>query len=82
MNKINYNSLKKVLSLKDMKNILGGSDGSGTPANCSRCPDDCHLCQCKHTYGVWYQCGTGDYIAKGACVQKDDETGGEYFRCD
>ena len=30
MNKISYGELKKVLSPKEMKNILGGSGGSGS----------------------------------------------------
>ena len=41
MNKINYNSLKKVLSLKDMKNILGGSGGNESSECCCwfKCAD-------------------------------------------
>ena len=42
MKKICFNGLKKVLSEKEMKNVLGGSD---TP--CSECSGDAYTCWCN-----------------------------------
>ena len=60
---ITINELKKVLSAKEMKNVLGGS----VPGNCTSCPSDCHLCHCTTGAGAWYQCGTGNEVANWAC---------------
>ena len=50
MNKISYNGLKKVLSTKEMKNVVGGS-GDGSPVcHCldggTHDADDCEYATC------------------------------------
>ena len=62
-NFMTINGLKKVLSAKEMKNVLGGSE----PGNCTSCPSNCHLCHCTTGAGAWYQCGDGGHIASWAC---------------
>ena len=66
MNKINYNSLKQVLSQKEMKNLFGGSEGSGGDDRCCFsglwadsstywCPNP-HVCETWAGANGWWCC--------------------------
>jgi len=61
---ISIDALKKVLSQKEMKNVLGGSEGMCT-AHCAGGPDI--SMPYKTCYEVGDQCGT-NYWCSGNCL--------------